>query len=230
MHLDAKLVLSLNGDLVITAEGVTTTIRKEAAGPFMEAIQDIAREIRGEPRLAELEPEPEPEPAPQEAREEGGPRPEPQPQLQLPEPQRPPDYASYFIPPYANGRHGKNGNAMPSLAAWLAQTQGPVFRERHHPLIRKHTLESTLLLELAKLDGVFSIFDLKRHLLEAGQHGEGGEEGAALLPERAAPVVRSLRDKGLVENATLDAAGRSYAYRLTSLGADAVRILLQEQD
>jgi hypothetical protein len=228
MHLDAKLVLSLNGDLVITAEGVTTTIRKEAAGPFMEAIQDIAREIRGEPRLAELEPEPEPEPAPQEAREEGGPRPEPQPQLQLPEPQRPPDYASYFIPPYANGRHGKNGHAMPTLAAWLAQTQGPVFRERHHPLIRKNTLESTILLEVAKLDGTFSIFDLKRRLLELGQHGEGGEEAAG-LPARAAPVVRSLRDKGLVENASLDAAGRSYGYRLTTMGADAARELLREQ-
>jgi hypothetical protein len=215
MHLDAKLVMSLNGDLVITAEGVTTTIRKEAATPFLEAIQAIAREIR----------------------EEGGPLPELQPRLQLPEPGQEVNPAAMidhagapYIPPYANGRHGKNGNAMPSLAAWLAQTQGPVFRERHHPLIRTHTLESTLLLELAKLDGVFSIFDLKRHLLEAGQHGEGGEEGAALLPERAAPVVRSLRDKGLVENATLDAAGRSYAYRLTSLGADAVRILLQEQD
>jgi hypothetical protein len=235
MHLDAKLVISLNGDLVISSEGVTTTIRKEAAQPFLKAIQDIAREIKGEPQLAEPEPEPEPV---RQAREE--PEPEPQPQLQLPEPERSRSDLDVMIDHAIaelrvnghNGHNGNNGHAIPSLAAFLARKNGPVFRERHHPLIRRRTMEATLLVEATKLGRIFSIVDLKRHLFEANLHihGEKGED-TVMAAERAAPVVRSLRDKGLVENVPLDDAGRAYAYRVTDMGAMAVlELQKQEQD
>jgi hypothetical protein len=236
MHLDAKLVISLNQDLVITAEGVTTTIRKEAAGPFLQAIQAIAREIRGEPQLEESEPEPEPEPV-RQAREEPEPEPQPQPQLQLPEPEPEPERSrsnldvmiDHAIAEHrVNGHNGHNGNAIPSLAAFLARKNGPVFRERHHPLIRKRTMEATLLVEAAKLGGIFSIVELKRHLFEASLRGEEGEE-TALLPGQAAPVARCLRDKGLIESIGVSQRGRSYGYRLTDLGAMAV-YELQKQD
>jgi hypothetical protein len=225
MHLDAKLVISLNGDLVISSEGVTTTIRKEAAQPFLEAIQDIAREIRGEPQLAEPEPEPEPEPV------------QPWPQLQEPEPEPEPERSrsdldvmiDHAIAEHrVNGHNGHNGHAIPSLAAYLSQKNGPVFRERNHPLIRKHTMEATLLVEAAKLGGIFSIVELKRHLFEASLRGEEGEE-TALLPGQAAPVARCLRDKGLIESIGLNERGRSYGYRLTDLGVMAV-YELQKQD